>query len=344
MRTEDFSYELPPGLIAQRPLKRRSSSKLLLLDRVGGRIEHRRFIELGEYLSPGDCLVLNETKVRPARLLGHKDTGAAVEVLLLAEAAGGHWEALCRPAKRLPAGARIIFGDKLVGEITEVKEAGKRLIRFFSAGPTAGALQRAGRLALPPYIHETLDRDERYQTVFAAKPGSVAAPTAGLHFTKPFLRRLQSEGIGLAKLTLDIGLDTFRPIQAVTLAGHRMHSETYEIPTQAADMINSTKAAGGRIVAVGTTVVRALESAAFEPKNGLAGLVRPGRRRTDLFIRPGFEFKIVDSMLTNFHLPKSTLLVLVSAFAGRENIRRAYAEAIDHEYRFFSFGDAMLVV
>ncbi|MDP1807921.1 MAG: tRNA preQ1(34) S-adenosylmethionine ribosyltransferase-isomerase QueA [Actinomycetota bacterium] len=337
--TADFDYDLPPEFIAQRPIERRSASKLLVLYRGNGRIEHRHFLDLIDYLRPGDCLVVNETKVRPARLLGRKTTGAAVEVLLLSEVDKTDWEALCRPAKRLPAGARIIFDDKLAAEIIEVREAGKRLIRFFSEGSLTAALARVGKLALPPYIHETLDKDDRYQTVFAAKPGSVAAPTAGLHFTKPFLRKLQSAGIGVVKLTLDIGPDTFRPIRTATISGHKMHSETYEIIPEAAGIIRSTKAAGGRIVAVGTTTVRALESAA-----SASGAVESGPERTDLFIRPGFKFKVVDLMVTNFHLPRSTLMVLVSAFAGRENIRHAYSEAIESGYRFYSFGDAMLVV
>jgi S-adenosylmethionine:tRNA ribosyltransferase-isomerase len=337
--TADFDYALPPELIAQRPLERRSSSKLLVLHRADGRIEHRHFLDLIDYLKPGDCLAVNETKVRPARLLGRKTTGAAVEILLLSEVGATDWEALCRPAKRLPVGARIIFDDRLAAEIIEVREAGKRLIRFFSDGPLTAALAGVGKLALPPYIHETLDKDDRYQTVFADKPGSVAAPTAGLHFTKPFLSKLQSAGIGMAKLTLDIGLDTFRPIQSDTIGGHKMHSETYEITPESAAMIRATKAAGGRIVAVGTTTVRALESAASASRAVEAG---PGR--TELFIQPGFKFKIVDLVVTNFHLPRSTLMVLVSAFAGRENIRHAYAEAIEHRYRFFSFGDAMLIV
>ncbi len=334
-----FDYSLPTELIAQRPLKRRSASRLLVLDRRTGGVEHRLFADIIDYIKPGDCAVVNETKVRPARLLGQKTTGAAVEVLLLSELSRDTWEALCRPAKRLPAGARIAFGAGLTAEIVEEREAGLRLVKFSSPGQLAAALAKAGRPALPPYIREPLEKAGRYQTVFARVPGSAAAPTAGLHFTAGLLRKLQESGIQLAKITLDIGLDTFRPIQTERLQDHRMHSEAYEIPVEAAKAITGAKKAGGRILAVGTTTVRALESAAQAP-----GTVEAGRRRTDIFIRPGFDFKVVDLLLTNFHLPKSTLLVLVCAFAGRENVLRAYAEAKERRYRFYSFGDAMLII
>jgi S-adenosylmethionine:tRNA ribosyltransferase-isomerase len=348
MLTSDYDYQLPSRLIAQRPAEIRTASKLLVLDRATGRIEHRRFGDLVDYLKPGDCLIVNETKVRPSRLFGSKSTGAAVEVLLLDEVSKDCWEALCRPAKRLQVGARIIFNDDLSAEVIEVRAAGARLIRFFADSPLPAALQRAGRMALPPYIHEALEDNDRYQTVFAAKPGSVAAPTAGLHFTELLLEEIQNIGVRLAKITLNIGLDTFRPIQVEALDDHSMHSESYEIPEKSANMINSTKAAGGRIIAVGTTTVRALESAYVSAKSSSAGSVEvpveAGAGRTNLFIRPGFDFKVVDIMLTNFHLPKSTLLVMISAFAGRENVRRAYTEAIEQSYRFYSFGDAMLIV
>lgn len=338
MLTADFDYDLPPELIAQTPPARRSMSRLLVLERRTGRIDSRRFTDLKDYLCPGDCLVVNETKVRPARLLGRKTTGAAVEMLLLSERSQDVWEALCRPAKRLPVGAKVIFDERLSAEVIDELEAGRRTVKFFAAGRVSDEIMRVGRIALPPYIHEPLDNSDRYQTVFARKPGSVAAPTAGLHFTRVLLAKIKASGVRVASVSLDIGLDTFRPIQSIRLEDHRMHSEDYELTEEAAAVINETKSAGGRIVAVGTTTVRTLESA------GAAGSVEAGRRSTNLFIRPGFEFKMVDMMLTNFHLPKSTLLVLVSAFAGSENIRLAYSKAIEDRYRFYSFGDAMLVV
>jgi S-adenosylmethionine:tRNA ribosyltransferase-isomerase len=337
--TDRFDYQLPQELIAQQPSARRSGSRLLFLGRDGARVEHRRFTDLPAFLKPGDCLVLNETKVLPARLMGRKSTGASVELLLLSEQSPGLWEALCKPARRLSVGSTIVFEDGLSGTVVEEREAGKRLVRFTTTKRSLSrALSRAGRLALPPYIREPLAGVARYQTVYAATPGSVAAPTAGLHFTGRLLSQIESAGIKVVRLTLHIGLDTFRPIQSEDLRGHQMHSEEYEVPAATAEAVNRARAEGGRVVAVGTTTVRALESAATE-----SGPVRAGGGRTDLFITPGYRFRAVDLMLTNFHLPKSTLLVMISAFAGREAVMSAYEEAIREGYRFYSFGDAMLI-
>lgn len=335
----DFDYHLPPELIAQSPPPRRSDSRLLVVDRSSGSIEHRRFNDLLDYVEIGDCLVVNETRVIPARLLGHKTTGAAVEFLLLGRTAPGDWEALTKPARRLGVGATVIFNDSLSAEIIEERADGKRLVRFRSKGDLRADLARLGKLALPPYIHQPLEETERYQTVFAAKPGSVAAPTAGLHFTEEIIEKARGRGAKFVKVSLDIGLDTFRSIQVKLLSEHRMHSETYEIAGGAARAVNDAKREHRTVTAVGTTVVRALESAAAG-----GGDVRAGRRATDLFITPGYKFKVVDRLLTNFHLPKSTLLVLVSAFAGRDLTMTAYREAVKESYRFYSLGDAMLVL
>ncbi len=358
MDIADFSYELPSELIAQTPIEPRDSSRLLALHRDDGHIEHRHFRDIGEYLRPGDLLVANQSRVLPARLLGVKeDTGGRVELLLLAirnDLGPDYWEALVRPGRRLRAGQRVVFGDgALIAEILDRTPAGGRIAHLIAAEePVAEAIARVGAVPLPPYIHTPLANAERYQTVYAREPGSAAAPTAGLHFTPELLASLMAQGIGMVTVTLHIGLDTFRPIEETNLDQHVMHSEEIELNAEAAAKINATRAAGGRIVAVGTTSVRVLESvaeitAAMKASGELAdpdALVTPWRGRTSLFLRPGSPFRAVDVMITNFHLPRSTLLVLVSAFAGRDLILRAYEEAVAERYRFYSFGDAMLIL
>jgi S-adenosylmethionine:tRNA ribosyltransferase-isomerase len=357
MEIGDFEYRLPPELIAQTPVEPRDSSRLLVVHRDTGALEHRVFAEIDEYLRPGDVLVANQSRVLPARLRGVKDgSGGAAELLLLAvrgDRGPDVWEALVRPGRRIHAGQRIIFGDgALVAEVAERTASGGRIVRLSARdGDVAAALARLGTMPLPPYIHTPLADAERYQTVYARTPGSAAAPTAGLHFTPELLARLAARGIGTAFVTLHIGLDTFRPIGEEQLDKHVMHSEEIELGAETAARINETRAAGGRIVAVGTTAVRTLEAVAQDTEERRArgeaagaGVVEPYRGRTALFIQPGHRFRAVDVMLTNFHLPRSTLLVLVSAFAGRELILRAYAEAVARGYRFYSFGDAMLLV
>ncbi|HET9980839.1 MAG TPA: tRNA preQ1(34) S-adenosylmethionine ribosyltransferase-isomerase QueA [Ktedonobacterales bacterium] len=358
MDIADFSYDLPAELIAQTPVEPRDSSRLLVLHRNDGRIEHHHFRDIGEYLHPGDLLVANQSRVLPARLLGVKDdTGGRVELLLLAirnDLGPDYWEALVRPGRRLRAEQRVVFGDgALSAEILDRTPAGGRIIHLVAReGTVAEAITRVGAVPLPPYIHTPLANAERYQTVYAREPGSAAAPTAGLHFTPELLASLIARGVGMVTVTLHIGLDTFRPIEETNLDQHVMHSEEIELNAEAAATINATRAAGGRIIAVGTTSVRVLESiadiAAEMKANGELtdpdALVTPWRGRTSLFLRPGSPFRAVDVMITNFHLPRSTLLVLVSAFAGRELILRAYEEAVAERYRFYSFGDAMLIL
>ena len=358
MDIADFSYELPQELIAQTPIEPRDSSRLLVLHRDSQRIEHRHFRDIGEYLRPGDLLVANQSRVLPAQLLGAKDdTGGRVELLLLAirnDLGQDHWEALVRPGRRLRVGQRVVFGDgALTAEILDRTPAGGRIAHLAAReGTVAEAIARVGAVPLPPYIHTPLANAERYQTVYAREPGSAAAPTAGLHFTPELLAALMSRGVGMATVTLHIGLDTFRPIEETNLGQHIMHSEEIELDADAAEKINATRAAGGRIIAVGTTSVRVLESVAaitaeLREKGELASpdtLVTQWRGRTSLFLRPGSPFRAVDVMITNFHLPRSTLLVLVSAFAGRDLILRAYDEAVAQRYRFYSFGDAMLIL
>lgn len=342
MKTSDFFYELPPELIAQDPLEDRSSSRLLCLDRATGALQHEYFHDLPGHLCAGDCLVLNNTKVIPARLYGTKtDTGASVEILLLKRKEADIWETLVRPGKKCRTGARLEFGDEglLQGEILEVLEDGNRLIRFQYDGIFEEVLDRLGEMPLPPYItHKLKDRD-RYQTVYAKQEGSAAAPTAGLHFTKELLQEIENRGVRIVPVTLHVGLGTFRPVKVDDVEAHHMHSEYYEITQEAADAVNETRQNGGRVICVGTTSCRTLESAADEE-----GRLRPGSGWTDIFIYPGYRFKLMDGLITNFHLPESTLLMLVSAFAGKEHIFRAYEEAIRERYRFFSFGDAMLIV
>lgn len=356
MRISDFDYTLPPERIAQVPVEPRDSSRLLVVHRQTGAFEHRIFRDILDYLSPGDLLVANQSRVLPARLLGVKEgTGGVVEVLLLAARAdvgADCWEALVRPGKRIHAGTRLIFGDGLLAiEVLERAAAGGRIVRLMPReGTVAEAVSRIGVMPLPPYIHERLTDAERYQTVYAREPGSAAAPTAGLHFTSELLQRVEAMGVGIAYVTLHIGLDTFRPVEKDDLSDHVMHSEQIEMTTETAERINATRQAGGRIIAVGTTSVRTLEAVAQltaeaqgdAEANG--AVVAPYVGRTRLFITPGYQFRAVDAMITNFHLPRSTLLALVSAFAGRDFIARAYAEAIAQEYRFYSFGDAMLLL
>jgi S-adenosylmethionine:tRNA ribosyltransferase-isomerase len=352
MNIADFNYELPPQLIAQTPVEPRDSSRLLVLRRDTGRIEHRYFRDIGDYLRPGDLLVANQSRVLPARLLGVKEgSGGRAEVLLLAirnDIGVDYWEALVRPGRRLPVGQRVVFGDGvLVAEILDRTPAGGRIVHLIAReGSVVEAVARVGALPLPPYIHTPLADAERYQTVYAHEPGSAAAPTAGLHFTQELLAALAERGVGMVTVTLHIGLDTFRPIAEDDIDQHVMHSEEIEMDEETAAKINATRKAGGRIIAVGTTSVRVLESvaalAAERPNTG--EVVMPWRGRTSLFLRPGSPFRAVDVMITNFHLPRSTLLVLVSAFAGRELVLRAYQEAVAERYRFYSFGDAMLIV
>ena len=341
MKTSDFYYELPQELIAQDPLEDRSSSRLLVLDRKTGEMEHRVFRDIKEYLRPGDCLIVNDTKVIPARLMGVKeDTGAGIEVLLLKRKADNVWETLVKPGRKARPGARIVFGDGLLkGEVLEIAEEGNRLIRFEYEGIFEEILDKLGQMPLPPYITHQLKDRNRYQTVYAKHDGSAAAPTAGLHFTPELLKEIEEKGVKLAHVTLHVGLGTFRPVKVEDVAEHHMHSEYYVVEEEQARLINETKAAGGRVICVGTTSCRTLESTADEN-----GTLHPGSGWTDIFIYPGYRFKIMDGLVTNFHLPESTLLMLVSAFADKETIMKAYEEAVRERYRFFSFGDAMLIL
>jgi S-adenosylmethionine:tRNA ribosyltransferase-isomerase len=351
--TSDYDYYLPPDRIAQTPIEPRDASRLLVVNRQSGQLEHRTFRDIGEYVRAGDLLVANRSRVIPARLLATKaGSGGSVELLLLtvrADVGSDCWEALVRPGRRIREGQRLLFGDgALEAEVLDRTPSGGRLVRLTARdGDVPAALARTGTMPLPPYIHEPLSDPERYQTVYARVPGSAAAPTAGLHFTPELMADLESKGVDVVYVTLHIGLDTFRPIEESDAATHHIHTEEIELDEPAAERINATRAAGGRIVAVGTTAVRVLESAAATEtmRSGAGGpVVAPYRGRTGLYIVPGHQFRAVDVMLTNFHLPRSTLLVLVSAFAGRELILRAYAEAVEHGYRFYSFGDAMLLL
>ncbi len=345
MNVSDYDFELPESLIAQTPLPERTSSRLLVLDRKTGKTEHRSFTDLAEYLQPGDTLVLNDTRVLPARLFGVKaDTGAKAELLLLKRIEGDRWETLVRPGKKLHRGARIAFGPAdrplLYAIVEEEGELGARIVRFEYEGIFNELLDRLGHMPLPPYIKETLADRERYQTVYSRNEGSAAAPTAGLHFTEAFLDRLQAKGVKLCPITLHVGLGTFRPVSADTIEEHEMHAEWYSVSDESAKLLNEAKEGGGRIVAVGTTSARTLETVGQRFKGGP---VEACSGWTSIFIFPGYEFTMVDALLTNFHLPRSTLVLLVSALAGRENILGAYREAIGREYRFFSFGDAMFI-
>jgi len=340
LKTSDFYYDLPKELIAQDPLEDRSSSRLMAVHWRSGRIEHKKFTDIIDYIRPGDCLVRNNTKVIPARLFGVKeDTGAAVELLLLKRRQQDVWETLVKPGRKARTGARLIFGEGLLrGEIVDVLTDGNRLIQFHYDGIFEEILDELGQMPLPPYITHKLEDKNRYQTVYAKYEGSAAAPTAGLHFTDNLLRQIAEQGVETAYVTLHVGLGTFRPVKADNLSEHHMHSEYYEVTKEAADKINSAKAAGGRIICVGTTSCRTVESAADEN-----GIVRPGCGNTEIFIYPGYRFQVLDCLITNFHLPESTLVMLVSALAGRENVLAAYEEAVKERYRFFSFGDAMFI-
>ena len=339
MKTKDFYYDLPEELIAQTPLADRSSSRLMLLDKASGETEHSVFSRLPEYLRAGDCLVMNDSRVLPARLIGHRATGGAVEVLLLTDLGGGVWECLTRPGRKTPVGTRLFFGDgELQGEVVEAVSDGNKRIRFEYSGIFLEVLEKLGRVPLPPYIKAELQDPERYQTVYAKNPGSAAAPTAGLHFTPQLLRQLEDKGVELCYVTLHVGLGTFRPVKEEEIEGHEMHSEFCRISPEAAEKINAAKREGRRIVSVGTTSCRTLEAVADE-----AGFVRPFADWVNIFIYPGYRFKCVDALITNFHLPESTLIMLVSALAGREHVLAAYREAVEQRYRFFSFGDAMFL-
>lgn len=341
MKTSDFYYDLPEELIAQDPLEERSSSRLMVLHRKSGYIEHRVFSDIADYLQPGDCLVRNNTKVIPARLFGTKeDTGATVELLLLKRRENDIWETLVKPGRKARTGTKLNFGEGLLrGEIIAVLEDGNRLIQFHYTGIFEEILDELGQMPLPPYITHTLQDKNRYQTVYAKYEGSAAAPTAGLHFTEELFDKLKAKGVEVANVTLHVGLGTFRPVKVEDVTEHHMHSEFYHIEPEEAKKINAAKAAGRRIVCVGTTSCRTLEAATDEQ-----GLLQAGEADTDIFIYPGYHFKMMDILITNFHLPESTLLMLVSALAGKEQVMAAYEEAVRERYRFFSFGDAMLIL
>ena len=340
MKRQDFYFDLPEELIAQDPLEDRSSSRLLVLDKKTGATSHHIFREIKDYLTPGDCLVINDTKVIPARLYGHKEeTGALIEILLLKRRENDIWECLVKPGKKARPGAKITFGDGILkGEIIDIVDEGNRLIQFHYEGIFEEILDQLGEMPLPPYITHKLKDKNRYQTVYAKNEGSAAAPTAGLHFTPELLEKVKEMGVNIAHVTLHVGLGTFRPVKVDDVEKHHMHSEFYMIDEKAADTINAAKRAGGRIICVGTTSCRTLESAAKED-----GTIEPTSGWTEIFIYPGYRFKILDALITNFHLPESTLLMLVSALAGREHVLAAYLEAIENKYRFFSFGDAMFI-
>ena len=340
MKTHDFYFDLPPELIAQTPIQRRDASRLLVLDRTTGATEHRHFFDLPEYLRPGDCLILNNSRVLPARLLGHRvPGGGACEILLLIDRGNNVWECLVRPGKKLRTGAKVSFGDgELTAEIAEELPDGNRLVRFSYEGIFLEVLDRLGKMPLPPYIKEELQDRERYQTVYSKVNGSAAAPTAGLHFTPELLERIQQMGVKVGYVTLHVGLGTFRPVKEEEITDHAMHSEYCIIPQETADLINETKKNGGRVVCVGTTSCRTVESQAAED-----GTMRACAGWTDIFIYPGYRFKVMDALITNVHLPESTLIMLVSALAGREHVLSAYKEAVEQRYRFFSFGDAMFI-
>lgn len=340
MTTKDFFYDLPPSLIAQHPLKDRASSRLLVLNRANGDISHHTFKDIIDYINPGDCLVMNNTRVIPARLYGIKeDTGGKIEFLLLKRIDINTWNVILKPGKRARTGARFVFGDGLLkAEIIEVCDDGNRIVRFEYDGVWEEILDKLGEMPLPPYIKEKLDDKERYQTVYSKIEGSAAAPTAGLHFTNELINEIKVKGVNIAYLTLHVGLGTFRPVSVENVEDHVMHTEHYEVTQESADIINRTKARGGRIIAVGTTSVRTLETVADSD-----GTMKPEIGDTSIFIYPGYEFKAVDAIITNFHLPESTLLMLISAFAGKENVFKAYDIAVHEKYRFFSFGDACYI-
>lgn len=340
MKTSDFYYELPKELIAQTPVEPRDSSRLMVLNKETGEIEHRHFYDILDYLNEGDLLVCNDSRVLPARIFGVKETGARVEFLLLKQIGGNRWETLCKPGKKAREGAEFIFGDGIMkAKIAGVTEDGNRIVDFDCNENFFAALDKIGQMPLPPYITEELKDRERYQTVYSHELGSAAAPTAGLHFTEELMEKLRAKGVNIAYVTLHVGLGTFRPVKVDDVTKHKMHSEHYEIPEETARLINQTKQNGKRVIAVGTTSCRTLESVA-----SFYGEIKPCDGFTDIFIYPGYEFKVLDGLITNFHLPESTLIMLVSAFAGYDNIMNAYKTAVEEKYRFFSFGDCMCIL
>ena len=339
MKTHDFYYDLPEELIAQTPLEKRDTSRLLCLNRETGEWEHKHFYDIIDYLNPGDCLVMNDSRVLPARLLGHRPTGGAVEVLLLRDLGDRCWECLCKPGRKMQVGSEVFFGNgELTATVRAVQEDGNRVVEFHYTGIFLEVLERLGKMPLPPYIKAELEDQERYQTVYSREVGSAAAPTAGLHFTQELLDAIRAKGVNTAFVTLHVGLGTFRPVKTEEVLEHHMHSELCMMNDETAAILNKTRAAGGRIVCVGTTSCRTLESLVNED-----GTFAAKSRWTDIFIYPGYRFKAMDALITNFHLPESTLVMLVSAFAGRETVLAAYAEAVKERYRFFSFGDAMYI-
>lgn len=341
MKVSDFDYYLPEELIAQHPTPVRDQSRLLVYHRESKKIEHRIFCEIKEYLMPGDCLVINDTKVIPARLYGvREDTGAKIELLLLEKKDKDQWQALVKPGKRVKIGSRLVFGNGILkGQAIDILEDGSRIIEFDYEGIFEEILDQIGIMPLPPYIHEQLEERERYQTVYSKYAGSSAAPTAGLHFTNELLEEIEKMGIKIARITLHVGLGTFRPVKVDDVKEHKMHYETYNVSQEAADTINQCRKNGGRIIAVGTTSTRTLESVADDE-----GIIHPGSGKTDIFIYPGYTFKGIDGLITNFHLPKSTLIMLVAAFIGKDEVLNVYKKAVEERYRFFSFGDAMLII
>ena len=340
MKTHDFWYELPEELIAQTPLEQRDTSRLLVLNRQTGCLEHKHFYDILDYLKPGDCLVMNDSRVLPARLLGHRPTGGAVEVLLLRDLGDKKWECLCKPGRKMQVGSQVIFGDgELTATIVAVQDDGNRVIEFHYEGIFLEVLERLGKMPLPPYIKAELQDQERYQTVYSREIGSAAAPTAGLHWTKELLDKAREKGIKTAFVTLHVGLGTFRPVKAEEISEHHMHSELCMMTKETADILNQTKKDGGRVICVGTTSCRTLESLVKDD-----GTFEECSKWTEIFIYPGYRFKAMDGLITNFHLPESTLVMLVSAFASREYILNAYEEAVKEKYRFFSFGDAMCIL
>lgn len=340
MNTSDFYYDLPKELIAQTPVEPRDSSRLLVLGRNSGNIEHKHFYDIIDYLDEGDCLIANDSRVIPARIFGTKDTGANVEFLLLKQVSGNKWETLCKPGKKAKAGAKFTFGSGIMeAEVVEVKDDGNRIVNFKCDENFFAALDKIGQMPLPPYITEKLKDKERYQTVYSNELGSAAAPTAGLHFTEELMDKIKNKGVNIGYVTLHVGLGTFRPVKVEDVTKHKMHSEHYELPEETANLIRETKKNGKRVIAVGTTSCRTLESVASQ-----FGEIKACDGWTDIFIYPGYDFKVLDGLITNFHLPESTLIMLVSAFAGYDNIMNAYKTAVDEKYRFFSFGDAMAIL
>ena len=339
MKTHDFWYDLPEELIAQTPLEKRDTSRLCVLDRQTGKVTHKHFYDIIDYLLPGDCLVMNDSRVLPARLMGHRPTGGAIEVLLLRDLGNKRWECLCKPGRKMQVGNEVIFGDgELTAKVVEVQETGNRVVEFQYNGIFLEVLERLGKMPLPPYIKAELADQERYQTVYSREVGSAAAPTAGLHWTKELLEKARNKGVKTAFVTLHVGLGTFRPVQVENVLEHHMHAELCMLSEETAAILNETKAAGGRVICVGTTSCRTLESLVNED-----GSFEAKSKWTEIFIYPGYTFKAMDGLITNFHLPESTLVMLVSAFAGKENVMAAYEEAVRERYRFFSFGDAMFI-